>query len=80
MKNETHPNSKKQMDIETFNALQDIRQQIWDASYSLVFNRDILDFLDDETRSALILSLQHAGRDITDFIHAENGWGKKVKV
>ena len=79
MKNETHPN-KKQMDIETFDKLQDIRQQIWDASYSLVFNRDILDFLDDETRAALILSLQHASRDITNHIHAENGWGQKVKV
>lgn len=62
------------MDTQTFEILQKIRSHLWDAEHEMAVNRDDLTFMDVETRIRLQRSLREVARDITDYIHTENGW------
>jgi len=60
----------------TFEILQKIRSHLWETEYAMSIHRDDLQFLDSEDRLNLMRMLGKAASQITDHIHAENGWNE----
>ena len=62
------------MNDQTFEILRKIRSHLWDAEYEMTINRDDLNFIDSEDLRYLKRLLRVTATQITEHIHAENGW------
>ena len=62
------------MDDQTFAILQKVRSHLWDAQYEISLHGDDLRFIEQEDRLKLMTTLLEVSRQITEFIHTENGW------
>ena len=66
------------MNDQTFEILRKIRSHLWDAEYEMTINRDDLNFIDSEDLRYLKRLLRVTATQITEHIHAENGWDDLV--
>ena len=66
------------MNDQTFEILQKIRSHLWDAEYEMSLHRDDLNFMDSEDLRYLKRLLRVTATQITEHIHAENGWDSLI--